>query len=149
MSILLGFASPWLSFSYSLSSSTTRIEGSEAEDGVAQGSICFICFPFWSLLALPSPGELGAEVAAIDRLRTDNDDELSIEDAIVSIDGLRREDVELFEKSVEESEVIDPWIDKVSVWSGMVEFEQMWRSCGCLLHTAKKVSLYISHISSD
>ena len=119
--MLPGIVNPLLSPLDSLSASTTRIDGSDAKYGVAQGLTCPMCVSFCSLPASPSPGGLGAEVSAIDRLRIDNDDELSIEEAVVSTDGLRREDEELFEKSVEESDVIDSWTDRVSVSSGTVE----------------------------
>lgn len=71
-----------------------------------------------------------------------NDDvELPIDDAVVSIDILRSEEIELPDASVEGSDTIDSWRDTESLSPSSVE--PIWRNSGCWLQTARNVSLLI------
>ena len=70
-----------------------------------------------------------------------DDVELPTDDAVVSMDILRSEDVELPDVSVEGSDVIDSWRETESLSPSSVE--PIWRNSGCWLQTARNVSLNI------
>lgn len=66
---------------------------------------------------------------------------LPTDEAVVSIEILRSEVVELPDASVEASDTIESWRDTESLSPSSVE--QTWRRSGCWLQTARNVSLFL------
>ena len=72
--------------------------------------------------------------------------ELPTEDAVVSIEILRSDDVELSDASVEGSDIMDSWRETESLSPSSAE--PIWRNSGCWLQTARNVSLEICRSQS-
>ena len=88
-------------------------------------------------------GDVGE--VSIDRLCSD-EVELPTEDAVVSTEILRSDDVELLDAIVEGSDIMDSWREIES--SPPSSVEPIWRNSGCWLQTARNVSLNI-HMSQS